>query len=767
FEQNCIVEKFTTIENGCVAFIGNTRYGWYMPGGTNSSSQTMDREFFDALFGEDITQIGPMNADSKEDNAAQCSDANIRWVYYELTLFGDPSLDVWTAVPEDIIATFAPSIPMGTTSIDFQTDAPLARIGLIQNGVVIGNGITGTNGNGTIELFDPIVTPETISVSIIAHNKNHFESQIVIVSNEPYVIYESYEVNDPSGNGNSLPDFGESITLDMSLQNIGSVTAEDVDAVLSVEDDFINITSDNSTFGDMTAQQIVTVSDAFSLDIADDIPDQHNVIFTLIASGSGQSDWTSNFNMTVNAPELFSDTFIVSDVSGNNNGIIDPGEDVNLIISVENIGHANSPTTFVYLTCDNSNISIETGLIEVGQIATQNNSNAIFEISADSNIPFGTSIEFGLTIVSGSYIFITSFSKSVGIIIEDFESGDFSAFPWEFTGNVDWTISSESHEGSFGSKSGTIDSWQTSSLIIEVDVNSDGDISFWKRVSCEDDPNNDYDYLHFLIDGVEQERWDGEVAWSESSYQISAGIHTLKWEYYKDGYVSNGSDCGWIDYITFPALNIISPPIIHVNPTIVEKELGLNQIGEEIVELSNIGGEILNYTISLSNLPEWLDIYPITGSLNSGEMDEITLDFDTNGLETGQYSSSMLIENGLGDQTIVPVVLTVTATGVNGNLPTVTELTGNYPNPFNPITNIKFSLKTESKVSLMIYNIRGQEVKTLINDDMQAGYHSVIWNGTDESGKDVSSGVYFSRFDSEERNEHGRYTSVKKIILLK
>jgi flagellar hook assembly protein FlgD len=67
----------------------------------------------------------------------------------------------------------------------------------------------------------------------------------------------------------------------------------------------------------------------------------------------------------------------------------------------------------------------------------------------------------------------------------------------------------------------------------------------------------------------------------------------------------------------------------------------------------------------------------------------------------------------------------------------------------------------------MIYNIRGQEVKTLINDDMQAGYHSVIWNGTDESGKDVSSGVYFSRFDSEERNEHGRYTSVKKIILLK
>jgi len=91
----------------------------------------------------------------------------------------------------------------------------------------------------------------------------------------------------------------------------------------------------------------------------------------------------------------------------------------------------------------------------------------------------------------------------------------------------------------------------------------------------------------------------------------------------------------------------------------------------------------------------------------------------------------------------------------------------NYPNPFNPITNIKFSLKADSEVSLNIYNTRGQRVKTLIEDDIQAGYHSVVWNGTDESGKNVSSGVYFSRFDTVDRNDNGKYTSIKKIILLK
>lgn len=762
FEQDCIAEKFTTIENGCAVFVGNSRYGWYVPGGTNSSSQLMDREFFDALFGEDITQVGPMNADSKEDNAAQCSNDNIRWVYYELILFGDPSLDVWTEIPEDIAATFQPSIPLGTTEIDFQTDAPYARIGLIQNGEMIGNGTADVSGNATIEFFEVVTMPETISVSIIAHNKNRFDSELLVISNEPFVIFESYCVNDILGNGNSLPDFDESITFDMSLQNVGTVMASDVTAVLSEEDDYIDITSDNNTFGDMESQQIVTVSDAFALDIADDVPDQHNVIFTIVASGVGQDDWTSTFDMTINAPELFSNSFVVSDVSGNNNGVIDPGEDANVIITTENIGHAISPTTFVQLSCDNSDVTIENDLIDVGQIAAQNNANAVFEISVDSAIPVGTSVTFQLSITSGSYNFSTSFSKSIGIIVEDFESGDFTAFPWEFSGNADWTITTDSYEGSYSAKSGTIGHNAQSNLVIELDVLSDGDISFYRTVSSE----FNYDYLRFYIDNTQMEQWSGNVAWGEETYPISAGTHTVEWRYVKDQGVTGGTDCVRIDFITFPEIAITSLPIINVNPNIINIELGIDEISEETVELTNIGGGILNYTISLTGSPDWLVVDPANGSLTSGETDEITLSFDTNGLEIGQYTSSMLIEDGLGEQTTVPITLNVTNTGTDGNLPAVTELIGNYPNPFNPSTNIKFSLKTDSKVSLMIYNIRGQKVRTLVNENLPAGHHSVVWNGRDDSGKSVSSGVYFNGFDSNDGNS-GRYTSIKKIILLK
>jgi flagellar hook assembly protein FlgD len=105
---------------------------------------------------------------------------------------------------------------------------------------------------------------------------------------------------------------------------------------------------------------------------------------------------------------------------------------------------------------------------------------------------------------------------------------------------------------------------------------------------------------------------------------------------------------------------------------------------------------------------------------------------------------------------------------VNSNevlIPANTELTGNYPNPFNPETTISYSIKEDSRVSLFIYNIKGQKVRSLINGPIQTGYHTVTWNGKNDNGENVSSGIYFSIFDAV--NNEKDYTSVKKIILLK
>jgi hypothetical protein len=90
-----------------------------------------------------------------------------------------------------------------------------------------------------------------------------------------------------------------------------------------------------------------------------------------------------------------------------------------------------------------------------------------------------------------------------------------------------------------------------------------------------------------------------------------------------------------------------------------------------------------------------------------------------------------------------------------------TALKGNYPNPFNPETSIAFDLANDGNVCIDIFNIKGQKVKALVNDRFSSGTHSVVWNGKDDNGKNVGSGIYFYNMKS------GKYTSTRKMILMK
>lgn len=85
----------------------------------------------------------------------------------------------------------------------------------------------------------------------------------------------------------------------------------------------------------------------------------------------------------------------------------------------------------------------------------------------------------------------------------------------------------------------------------------------------------------------------------------------------------------------------------------------------------------------------------------------------------------------------------------------------NYPNPFNPTTTIILSLPKASNVQLDIYNIKGQKVKTLLNEVMLPGSHNVTWDGKDNCNKKVASGVYLYKFQTDKK------TIINKMLLLK
>ncbi|MFQ6617612.1 MAG: FlgD immunoglobulin-like domain containing protein, partial [Fidelibacterota bacterium] len=97
----------------------------------------------------------------------------------------------------------------------------------------------------------------------------------------------------------------------------------------------------------------------------------------------------------------------------------------------------------------------------------------------------------------------------------------------------------------------------------------------------------------------------------------------------------------------------------------------------------------------------------------------------------------------------------------NSAVPTTYDLSQNYPNPFNPVTKIKYQIPRAGKVTLKIYNILGQEIKTLVNKNLNPGYYAVTWDGTNSLGKEVSSGLYFYRLKADE------FEKTLKMVILK
>ena len=94
-------------------------------------------------------------------------------------------------------------------------------------------------------------------------------------------------------------------------------------------------------------------------------------------------------------------------------------------------------------------------------------------------------------------------------------------------------------------------------------------------------------------------------------------------------------------------------------------------------------------------------------------------------------------------------------------IPSKFTLHQNYPNPFNPVTTLRYDLPEQANVNIIIYDLLGREVRTLVNTTQDAGFKSVIWDATNDYGKPVSAGVYLYQIQA------GEFVQTKKMVLLK
>ena len=114
-----------------------------------------------------------------------------------------------------------------------------------------------------------------------------------------------------------------------------------------------------------------------------------------------------------------------------------------------------------------------------------------------------------------------------------------------------------------------------------------------------------------------------------------------------------------------------------------------------------------------------------------------------------------------GNESPMSTVSVLTGVESSGGVPTEFALGQNYPNPFNPSTEITFAIPKQTNVKVVVYNLSGAEVATLVNQSMSAGNYRAVWNGRSEDGRTVASGVYFYHLQAE------GFTATKKMTLLK
>jgi hypothetical protein len=170
----------------------------------------------------------------------------------------------------------------------------------------------------------------------------------------------------------------------------------------------------------------------------------------------------------------------------------------------------------------------------------------------------------------------------------------------------------------------------------------------------------------------------------------------------------------------------------------------------------------------------WISLNPVGGTIAPGLHTDIIVSLNSKNFPFGDFWASVEIfsNDPQAGHLVIPIHMKVdsilTAIADLQELPKDYQLFQNYPNPFNPTTTIRYGLKHASDVNLKIYNLLGQEVRTLFSARQEAGYQSLVWDGRDNNGIPVASGIYIYQLTANPATGTGQsFMSTRKMILMK
>ncbi|MFZ4412356.1 MAG: T9SS type A sorting domain-containing protein [Bacteroidales bacterium] len=589
-------------------------------------------------------------------------------------------------------------------------------------------------------------------------------NNISVVSSVPFKtkgLSVEYTVN---AGGDSIVNSNDTVYLSAKIKNIGLTTVSNANILLQSQDTMINIIDGFENIGTMAGGDSLIIPNIFKFKVAFIVPDGHYI--DLLSKINSPLD-TFERHTLLRVNSFLITTGNVSFTDGNNN-ILEPNETAAMMLEIKNIGGASVSNLQLALSTNDPYITLNPGFANIDSIQPFSSKNAFFIITTAPNTPAHHLVVLNAHITgNANFSFNTFFYIEIGGGMEDFETNDFTKYNWNHGGNLHWfTSDSLKYQGNYSAKSGNITHYQTSFISVTQYVLADSYIRFYKKVSCErDNTNHNYDYLAFYIDGIEKARWDGEIDWSQEIFNVTTGNHTFKWAYVKDGSVNSFADCGWVDNIIFPIHGDPNPNLIF-SPMIINKTLGLNSMDTVMLNITNSGLDLVIYTTNfrfLNVVPSpWVSCATAAGGVGKNESQNLTLDFNSQGLLPGNYNCELKMMSNFVSQTIIPVYLHVLNNISVSELQQAMNNISCFPNPVSNACSIHYTLNQKAKLEIAIYDYTGKLIKKLLPQIvLSKGDYSINWDLTDNNNAIVEAGFYLCKLSA------GNEIFTQKLIVVK
>ncbi len=711
--------------------------------------------FYNAVFVEGKRTFGEACEGGRKNVYALYGSLN---EYRGFTTIGDPEMNIWTATPKPVDVLHVSSLSVDDESLSILVElnsTPLesALVCIMLDTVVYQHGYTADNGKITF-YFDNLI-PGEMDITITGNNVLPYETTIPVITTDIYLTYCGNTINDSLANNNGIPESGETILLRTIIKNIGTSIAQNVIATLSTDNTLISIIDSVVSFGNIYSQDSSFGSSPFVFSISPFYPGGNTVDFNLLMSDASTNTWTSNFSIIINSfsgatgPDQYG-YYIYDDtdtLSGNAPEfdwfeIAPPGPGT--IVSEITNEDADTVTlpllfTFTYYGEDYNTIGVC--------------SNGFTEFPT-STYRFGD-FNTGIPDPAGPRAMLAPFWDD----LNPAEAGDI----YQYYDDTEHRWIFEFYEVDHYGAPGHYETFQVILLDPEYYPTPTGDGEILYLYSNVADATNN-------TVGMEDETEQRGLQYLyNNTYDANAAP-----------LVSNRA----LLITTKPPAGTYNTPWLHIIDYIINDSAGGNNNG--IVEPN----ETIDVYISIKNDGD-TSAYNVTGILRCNDNDAEVIDSISSfgDLAVGATANNIgdaytvHVSNNPADSTIG---FSLHLEGNEGTyqkddyftiyiygLPGIEEqeLLGYdqsfglhiYPNPFRRMINIRFGIGHSAKcIALKIYDVSGRLVKdfSLLALDTQRPT-LLSWDGSDNNGRDVASGIYFISLDIDD------YKQIKKVVLLK